>query len=61
MKRLLIFILLSCSINCTVKAQEVEIGVRAGMNVTNLGRSGYLDRIGYNVRHDSRICNHSFF
>jgi hypothetical protein len=61
MKRLLIFILLSCSINCTVKAQEVEIGVRAGMNVTNLGRSGYLDRIGYNVGMTAEFVTTPFF
>jgi hypothetical protein len=44
-----------------VMAQEVEIGARAGMNVSNLGRSGYLARIGYHVGGTAEFITTPFF
>ena len=43
------------------KSQEVEIGAKAGMNVSNLGKSGYLARIGYHVGGTAEFITTPFF
>lgn len=42
-------------------SQEVELGAKAGMNVSNLGKSGYLDRIGYHVGGTAEFLTTPFF
>ena len=42
-------------------SQEVEWSAKAGMNVTNLGKSGYLDRIGYHFGSAAEFITTPFF
>jgi len=41
--------------------QDVEFGAKAGMNVSNLGESGYLERIGYHVGGTAEFITTPFF
>lgn len=45
----------------TANSQDVEVGVKAGMNVSNLGKSGYLDRVGYHVGGTAEFLTTPFF
>lgn len=60
MKKVLILILL-VSVFAEVKSQDVEAGIKAGMNVTNLGKSGYLARIGYHIGGTAEFITTPFF
>lgn len=59
-KGFLLFVLILCLSNFA-HAQETEIGAKAGMNVSNLGQSGYLSRIGYHVGGTAEFITTPFF
>jgi hypothetical protein len=59
-KRTLLFVLI-ISLVRFASAQEVELGAKAGMNVSNLGKSGYLARIGYHVGGTAEFITTPFF
>jgi len=42
-------------------AQDIRPGLKAGMNVSNLGRSGFLDRIGFHVGGTAEFITTPFF
>lgn len=59
-KHTLLFVLMIC-LASFVSAQDVELGAKAGMNVSNLGKSGYLARIGYHVGGTAEFITTPFF
>lgn len=61
MKKLYIFFLPLIMLFNEARAQEVELGAKAGMNVSNLGKSGYLARIGYHVGGTAEFITTPFF
>lgn len=61
MKKLYIFFLPLMMLFSEAQAQEVELGAKAGMNVSNLGKSGYLARIGYHVGGTAEFITTPFF
>lgn len=60
MKKFFLNILLAGTLSSAV-AQEVELSAKAGMNVSNLGKSGYLDKIGYHVGMATEFITTPFF
>jgi len=44
-----------------VKSQDVVYGAKAGMNVTNLGKSGYQSRIAYHLGGTAEFITTPFF
>lgn len=61
MKKFSIIIIPFMLFICEAMSQEVEIGAKAGMNVANLGKSGYLARIGYHVGGTAEFLTTPFF
>ncbi len=61
-KASLIVICLSCCLTHSY-AQEVEIGLKGGMNVATLGRSelGFLSRVGYHIGGTAEFITTPFF
>ncbi|MCG8308214.1 MAG: PorT family protein [Cytophagales bacterium] len=63
MKRLLLLLILSNFYLIQVKAQEVEIGLKAGMNVSTLGRAelGFMSRVAYHIGGTAEFITTPFF
>jgi hypothetical protein len=61
MKKLILHFILMICLTKFASAQEVELGAKAGMNVSNLGKSGYLARIGYHAGGTAEFITTPFF
>jgi len=61
MRKLFLLFFTLFMITCASVAQDILPGLKAGMNVSNLGRSVFLSRIGYHIGGTAEFITTPFF